>query len=110
MKRNRTYESNEPGIDVFNQSGINKKLNNLMGFDDFEKTFEPKHQKSTKRTDVGLDIINEKIEFLENGVGVVPVVREKINEIIKYINAMNNPFTGMKEIEEWDDENGPTHG
>jgi hypothetical protein len=62
MKRNRTYESNEPGVDVFNKTGINKKLNNMLGFDDFEKTFEPKKQKSTKRTDVGLDIINEMIE------------------------------------------------
>jgi hypothetical protein len=60
MKRNkRTNEANDPGVDVFNQTGINKKLNNLLGFDDFEKTFEPKRQKPTKRTDVGLDVINE---------------------------------------------------
>jgi len=35
------------------------KLNNLLSFDDFDKTFEPEKQKSTKRTDVGLDIIKE---------------------------------------------------
>ena len=40
--------------------GIDKKLNNLIEFDDFDKTFKPKEQKSTKRTDVGLDILNEK--------------------------------------------------
>ena len=53
-------ESNEPGVDVFGLKGIDKKLNNLLDFDDFDKTFKPKEQKSTKRTDVGLDIVNEK--------------------------------------------------
>ena len=55
----RTYEANEPGVDVFGLKGIDKKLNNLIGFEDFDK-FKPKEQKSTKRTDVGLDIVNEK--------------------------------------------------
>ena len=42
MKRN---EANEPGVDVFNLKGIDKKLNNLLDFDDFDKTFKPKEQK-----------------------------------------------------------------
>jgi hypothetical protein len=35
------------------------KLNNLLGFDDFDKNWSAKQQKSTKRTEVGLDILNE---------------------------------------------------
>ena len=53
-------ETNEPGIDVSDlKKGIDKKLNNLLGFDDFEKTWKPEDQKKTKRTDVGLDIVKE---------------------------------------------------
>jgi len=53
-------ETNEPGIEVFDlKKGIDKKLNNLLNFEDFDKTFKPEEQKKTKRTDVGLDIIKE---------------------------------------------------
>jgi len=55
----KVTESNEPGLNVFTEKGIDKKLNNLLGFDDFDKTFSPEKQKQTKRTDVGLDIIKE---------------------------------------------------
>jgi hypothetical protein len=58
---------NKPGFDVFDLKGIDKKLNNLMDFDDFEKGWNAKKQKSTRRTDVGLDILEEKMskdEFL----------------------------------------------
>jgi len=51
---------NEPGIEASDlKGGIDKKLNNLLGFDDFEKTFKPEEQKKTKRTEVGLDIVKE---------------------------------------------------
>jgi len=55
----RVTESNEPGLDVFGMKGIDKKLNNLIEFDDFDKTLKSKQQKATKRTEVGLDILNE---------------------------------------------------
>jgi hypothetical protein len=47
---------------------MDKKLNNMLGFDDFEKNWNAKQAKKTKRTEVGLDIIEEKMskdEFLE---------------------------------------------
>lgn len=37
------------------------KLENLLTFDDFGKNWNPKVQKSTKRTEVGLDILNENL-------------------------------------------------
>jgi hypothetical protein len=37
------------------------KLENLMDFSDFEKTWSAKNQKSTKRTEVGLDVLNEHL-------------------------------------------------
>jgi len=37
------------------------KLENLLSFDDFEKTWSPKEQKATKRTEVGLDVVNENL-------------------------------------------------
>lgn len=60
-KRN---ESNDPGKNVFNEKGIDKKLHNLLSFEDFEKTWKTKEQKSTKRTSVGLDIVEEEFNPL----------------------------------------------
>lgn len=37
------------------------KLENLLSFDDFEKNWKAKEQKSTKRTEVGLDVLNENL-------------------------------------------------
>jgi hypothetical protein len=37
-----------------------EKVQNLLSFSDFEKNWNPKSPKKTKRTDVGLDIIEEK--------------------------------------------------
>jgi hypothetical protein len=65
-------ESNDPGIDVFDIKGNKRvygdngeymgfnKLNNLLSYDDFEKIWKSKEQKATKRTDTGLDVVNEK--------------------------------------------------
>jgi len=35
------------------------KLNNLLNFSDFAKSWNPEQQKKTKRTEIGLDIIKE---------------------------------------------------
>lgn len=37
------------------------KLENLLNFNDFEKNWKAKEQKSTKHTEVGLDIVNENL-------------------------------------------------
>lgn len=56
-------EKKEPGLEVDDLKGkIDKKLNNLLTFDDFEKTFKPEEQKKTKRTDVGLDVVKEDLD------------------------------------------------
>lgn len=89
MRNRNIRECNEPGKDVFSEKGIDKKLNNLLGFDDFEKTFKPKEQKSTKRTDVGLDILNEQISYLADDISVMPAVKDKINEIIDFVNDLS---------------------
>lgn len=36
-------------------------LENILSFKDFEKSWNPKTQKSTKRTEVGLDVLNENL-------------------------------------------------
>ena len=79
---------NEPGVDVFKQTGINKKLNNLLNYDNFDKTWQPEKQKSTKRTDVGLDIINEGADdnYDYEGRGFLkPITIEAIKEEAKRI-------------------------
>jgi hypothetical protein len=43
------------------KAGSDKKLNNLMDFEDFEKTWNPEEQKKTKRTETGLDVIKEEL-------------------------------------------------
>jgi hypothetical protein len=37
-----------------------EKLNNLLSFSEFEKTWKAEDQKKTKRTELGLDIIKEE--------------------------------------------------
>ena len=37
-----------------------KKLENLLDFEDFKANWKSKDQKKTKRTEVGLDIVEEK--------------------------------------------------
>jgi hypothetical protein len=39
-----------------------KKLENLLAFEDFKTNWKEKEAKKTKRTEVGLDIIEEKKE------------------------------------------------
>lgn len=75
---------NKPGKSV-NKKGINKKLNNLIYFDDFDKTLKPKKQKPTKKTNVGLDIVNEQhyTELDEN---------EKREMLKRWLNNMREPF------------------
>lgn len=67
MKMKKCKECNEPGVEL-NQmkGGIDKKMNNLISFDDFEKTFKPEEQKKTKRTEVGLDIVKEGKDYLRD--------------------------------------------
>lgn len=40
---------------------MGNKLENLLNFDDFEKNWKAKEQKSTKRTEVGVDVLNENL-------------------------------------------------
>jgi len=80
---------NKPGKDVFDEKGIDKKLNNLLGFDDFSKTFSPKQQKSTKHTDVGLDIVNENLYIKvmdQTAAGWKEHVAKFIQQIMKAVN------------------------
>jgi len=76
-----------------------KNLNNVLKFDDFDNNWKAKTQKSTKRTDVGFDVLNERYTELTEGishlpydVGIPPVVIKKINEIIRTINLMNTYY------------------
>ena len=39
---------------------IMKKLENLLDFEDFKANWKAKEQKKTKRTEIGLDIVEEK--------------------------------------------------
>ena len=39
-----------------------KKLENLLDFEDFKSNWKEKEQKKTKRTEIGLDVIEEKVE------------------------------------------------
>lgn len=60
-------EKNDVAIEVSDlKKGIDKKLNNLIDFDDFDKTFNAEKQKKTKRTEVGLDIIKESNGLTHN--------------------------------------------
>ena len=85
-KMKKIKENNEPGIEVTDlKGGINKKLNNLLDFEDFGKTFEPEKQKKTKRTEVGLDIVKE--EKKEPGIEVDDLkggIDKKLNNLLDF--------------------------
>lgn len=64
-------------------------LANLLNFDDFEKNWTPKSQKSTKRTDVGLDVLNENLYMKvmdKESAGWKENLRSFIQHIMKSIN------------------------
>lgn len=42
-----------------------KKLENLLDFDDFVANWKAKDAKKTKRTETGLDIVEEKLKIEE---------------------------------------------
>jgi len=79
-------ECNEPGIELSQMKGnINKKLNNLLDFEDFDKTFKPEEQKKTKRTDVGLDVVKETKN--EPGIEVSDLkkgIDKKLNNLLDF--------------------------
>lgn len=88
MKKN---ECNEPGIELSQmKGGIDKKLNNLMSFDDFEKTFKPEEQKKTKRTEVGLDVVKEE---KKNEPGI------EVDDLKKGIDKKLNNLLGFDDFE-----------
>ena len=56
----KTVEPQIVEIQQVMEKKMDKKLNNLLTFSDFEKSWKPKGQKKTKRTEIGLDIVKEK--------------------------------------------------
>lgn len=77
------------------------KLENLLTFDDFGKSWNSKEQKSTKRTEVGLDVINENLYmkvmdqtasgWKENLTKFVQSIMKSINENqVKDISVSGN--------------------
>jgi DNA-binding transcriptional regulator YhcF (GntR family) len=45
-----------------------EKVQNLLSFSDFEKSWNPKKQKSTKKTETGLDVLEKRRMLLENDI------------------------------------------
>lgn len=93
-------ECNEPGIEL-NQmkGGIDKKMNNLISFDDFEKTFKPEEQKKTKRTEVGLDIVKEGKDYLKEAADKYSKKNEKATPLKAFLAGAK----WMKEFKNWED-------
>ena len=44
---------------------MEKKLNNMLSFSDFENNWKPEESRKTKRTEVGLDIVKEGVKKTE---------------------------------------------
>jgi hypothetical protein len=65
------------------------KLENLLSFDDFEKSWKPKEQKSTKRTEVGIDVLNENLYMKvmdQTAAGWKENVTKFIQTVMKAVN------------------------
>lgn len=71
------------------------KLENLLNFDDFEKSWSAKQQKPTKHTEVGLDVVNENYrKWISDAKDRVKLKTDLLNTIIRYItNNEVKPIT-----------------
>ena len=85
---------------------MEKKLNNMLSFSDFEKSWKPEESKKTKRTDVGLDVVKESISedekkemksWYKKADNIVSKVQNKVTKKGGYENA------GQKEIRQFED-------
>jgi hypothetical protein len=83
---------------------MGNKLENLLSFDDFEKSWSAKQQKATKRTEVGLDVLNENLYmkvmdqtaagWKENLTKFIQHIMKSINESqVKNIEVHGNSVT-----------------
>lgn len=78
---------------------MSKKINNLLTFKNFDGELPTNIQKKTKRTDVGLDVLNESADLIQMIAAIVndagftanlttlinklsPSVKEKIGKIL----------------------------
>lgn len=63
------------------------KLENLLSFDDFEKSWSAKQQKATKHTEVGLDIVNENYKkWISDAKDREKLKMNLLNTILRYID------------------------
>ncbi len=69
---------------------MGNKLENLLSFDDFDKSgWKAKEQKSTKRTEVGLDVVNENLYMKvmdQTAAGWKENCTKFIQQIMKSVN------------------------
>lgn len=64
------------------------KLENLLSFNDFEKNWNPRKQKTTKRTEVGIDILNENYKkWTSDSKDKDALKKQLLNAILRYINT-----------------------
>jgi len=65
------------------------KLENLLSFDDFDKSWKPKEPKATKRTDTGVDVLNENLYMKvmdQEATGWKENVTKFIHSIMRSVN------------------------
>lgn len=77
------------------------KLENLLSFDDFDKSWKSKDQKSTKRTEVGLDILNENLYMKvmdQTSKDWKKNVDEFISDLMKQIRPAHHAANQVKDI------------
>lgn len=68
---------------------MGNKLENLLSFDDFDKNWKAKEATKTKRTDVGLDVVNENLYMKvmdQTAAGWKENVTKFIQTIMKAVN------------------------
>lgn len=53
---------------------MEKKLNNMLSFSDFDKSWKPEESKKTKRTEVGLDIVKEGVDSVTKTAKLLPYI------------------------------------
>jgi len=67
---------------------MEKKLNNLLSFEDFDKNWKPDEQKKTKRTEIGMDIVKETNLI----INADPNLKKLSSKTIKFLKKIKPMF------------------
>lgn len=78
-----------------------KKLENLLNFEDFKSNWKEKEPKKTKRTEIGLDVIEEN-KLNENVYDMMLLVDDEPTSFKEFYEINTSPDVEQLDDSDWD--------